>query len=74
MPSAPPSLRVYALAKQLPGLWSSTDLLAVDGQLLVELTVYADEENRVANEQRERQARDSGAGRSKVGRFRRRGR
>lgn len=55
MTNPPPSLRVYTLAKQLPGLFSGTDLLDADGQLLVELELYAAEENR-ANA--ERMARD----------------
>jgi hypothetical protein len=55
----PPSLSIYTLSKRLPGLWSGTDLLNGDGQLLVELRAYADEEGRVANEQAEQQARDT---------------
>jgi hypothetical protein len=39
------------MTKKLPGVWSSTDLLDVDGQLLAELMVYADEEARVSNEE-----------------------
>jgi len=72
---APPSLRVYTLAKRLPGLFSGTDLLDGDGQLLAELTVYVDEEGRVANENAARQARENrdGAAASRNP-FRRRGR
>jgi hypothetical protein len=56
---APPSLRVYTLARKLPGLWSGTDLLDLPGQLLVELETYAAEENRVANEEHSRSLRES---------------
>ena len=69
MSNAPPSLRVYTLAKRLPGLFSGTDLLEGDGQLLVELTVYAEEEARVSNEEAERaraETRRATSGGSKV--------
>lgn len=63
--AAPPSLRVYALAKRLPGLWSGTDLLDADGQLLAELVVYAEEEARVtAEEQARAESRANGRGAS----------
>ena len=66
--SPPPSLKVYSLAKRLPGLWGTTDLLDGDGQLLAELMVYAAEEGRAANERVRREERETrnaqrGAGR-----------
>jgi sRNA-binding protein len=65
--AAPPSLRVYTLAKRLPGLWSGTDVLDLDGQLLAELEVYAAEEARVSNEEAQRaQAETRRAGGSRV--------
>lgn len=57
---APPSLKVYALSKRLPGLWSGTDLLDAPGQLLAELMAYAGEESRVAAEEAARESRRHG--------------
>lgn len=47
-------MRVYTLTKQLPGLWSATDLLEEDGQLLVELEAYAQAEVAASNERANR--------------------
>lgn len=47
------------LAKGLPGLFSGSDLLDGDGQLLAELEVYTAEENRVANESNRRRVAEA---------------
>lgn len=49
------------LAQALPGLFGNTDVLDLDGQLLVELEEYAGEERRVENEQAARRSRSDGA-------------
>lgn len=51
MANPPPSLRLYGLARKLPGLFSGTDLLEGDGLLLLELEAYAAEEARVQSEE-----------------------
>lgn len=58
---APPSLRVYVLAKRQPGMFSGTDLLDGDGQLLAEFLCYAAEQSRVEQEEA---ARERARGRS----------
>lgn len=71
--SAPPSLRVYILAKRYPLPLSA--LLEEDHLLMVELEVYRAEEDRVEAEHRAREARRSTASTGRArGLFRRRGR
>lgn len=70
----PPSLRVYTLAKQIPGTIGNP--LDEDGQLWAELELYAYEEGRAQAEAARRRAlqerRDQGSGRRGRGKFRRR--
>lgn len=64
--AAPPSLRLYALAKRLPGVLGSVDMLDAPQDLWIEFEVYAAEEARVAREsaqRQDRQARKSGSSR-----------
>lgn len=75
VPSPPPSLRVYTLAKQIPSMFGPAGILGEDGQLVIELELYAHEEavaamDRARQEQARsrREASSSGRGRRRFGR------
>lgn len=59
VPNAPPSLRVYILAKRTPALLSGTNLLDAPAQLGAEIEVYVHEEARAEREAAERADRQS---------------
>lgn len=62
-PSAPPSLRLYRLGRELPGLLSSIDLLAEPYELMRELECYAEALNAERGRQAARQKRAGKRGR-----------